>query len=60
MSSSLELAARLSSVVTTQQEVLAAITDLDKVMSLVVERTPDATSGTGAVIELGEAVRRSR
>jgi PAS domain S-box-containing protein len=54
MSSSLELAARLSTVVATQQEVLAAITDLEKVMSLVVERTPDATSGSGAVIELVE------
>lgn len=54
MSTSLELAARLSAVVATQQEVLAAITDLEKVMSLVVERTPDATSGSGAVIELVE------
>jgi PAS domain S-box-containing protein len=54
MSSSVELAARLSAVVATQQEILAAISDLDKVMSLVVERTPDVTNGTGAVIELVE------
>jgi PAS domain S-box-containing protein len=37
--------------VATQQDVLAAITDPDKVMSLVVQRTPDVTNGTGAVIE---------
>jgi PAS domain S-box-containing protein len=51
MASSIELAARLSAVVATQQDVLAAITDPDKVMSLVVQRTPDVTNGTGAVIE---------
>ena len=54
MPSSLELATRLSAVVATQQEVLAAITDLEKVMALVVERTPDVTSGDGAVIEIVE------
>lgn len=54
MPSSLDLATRLSAVVETQQEVLAAITDVDKVMSLVVERTPAVTSGDGAVIELVE------
>lgn len=52
MATSMDLAARLSAVVATQQEVLAAITDLDKVMELVVDRTPDVTSGSGAVIEL--------
>lgn len=52
--STMELAARLSVVVATQQEVLAAITDLEKVMSLVVERTPEATNGSGAVIEVVE------
>lgn len=51
MASSIELAARLSAVVATQQDVLATITDPDKVMSLVVERTPEVTNGTGAVIE---------
>lgn len=54
MSSSIELAARLSAVVATQQQVLDAITDLDKVMSLVVERVPEVTSGSGSVIELVE------
>jgi PAS domain S-box-containing protein len=54
MGSSLELASRLSAVVETQQEVLAAITDLEKVMSIVVDRTPNVTSGDGAVIELVE------
>jgi len=52
MATSIDLAARLSAVVTTQQEVLAAITDLDKVMSLVVDRVPAVTSGNGAVIEV--------
>lgn len=54
MATSLDLAARLAAVVRTQSEVLAAITDLDEVMSLVVERTPDVTSGSGAVIEMLE------
>lgn len=54
MASSIELAGRLSAVVATQQEVLAAISDLDKVMTLVVERTPEATNGDGAVIEVVE------
>ena len=54
MASSIELAARLAAVVATQQEVLAAISDLDKVMTLVVERTPEATNGDGAVIEVVE------
>lgn len=52
MASSLELAARLAAVVRTQQEVLSAITDLDRVMALVVERTPEVTNGAGAVIEI--------
>jgi PAS domain S-box-containing protein len=52
MTTSIDLAARLSAVVTTQQEVLAAITDLDKVMSLVVDRVPEVTSGSGAVLEI--------
>jgi len=52
MASSLELAGRLSAVVQTQHEVLAAITDLEKVMALVVDRTPEVTSGSGAVIEI--------
>jgi PAS domain S-box-containing protein len=51
MASSIELAARLSAVVATQQDVLAAITNPEKVMSLVVDRTPDVTNGSGAVIE---------
>ena len=54
MASTIDLAARLSAVVSTQQEVLAAIHDLDRVMALVVERTPEVTNGTGAVIELLE------
>lgn len=52
MATTLQLAGRLSAVVATQQEVLAAITDLDKVMELVVDRVPEVTSGSGAVIEI--------
>ena len=54
MASSLELAGRLSAVVETQAAVLAAITNLDAVMTLVVERVPSVTSGSGAVIEIVE------
>ena len=54
MPSSIELAARLSAVVATQQEVLAAINDIDRVMELVADRVPEVTSGTGAVIEILE------
>jgi len=54
MPNSLDLAARLAAVVRTQQEVFAAITDIDKVMALVVERVPDVTNGDGSVIEIVE------
>lgn len=54
MASSIELAARLSAVVSTQQEVFAAVHDLDRVMTLIVERTPEVTSSAGAVIEFLE------
>jgi PAS domain S-box-containing protein len=54
MTSSSDLAARLSAVIATQQEVLGAISDLERVMALIVERTPAVTNGTGAVIELVE------
>jgi PAS domain S-box-containing protein len=54
MPSSIELAARLSAVVVIQQDMLAAINDPDRVMQLVVSRTPEVTNGTGAVIEIAE------
>lgn len=54
MPSSIDLAARLADVVRTQQEVLSAITDLERVMRLIVDLTPKVTSGEGAVIELVE------
>ncbi|HMC23828.1 MAG TPA: GAF domain-containing protein [Thermoanaerobaculia bacterium] len=54
MASSIELAARLSSVVALQQDMLSVINDPEKVMQLVVNRTPDVTNGTGAVIEIAE------
>jgi PAS domain S-box-containing protein len=52
MASSIELAARLSSVVSVQQDMLSVVNDPDKVMRLVVDRTPELTNGTGAVIEM--------
>lgn len=54
MPSSIDLAARLADVVRTQQEVLAAITDLEEVMKKIVTLTPRVTNGDGAVIELVE------
>jgi len=54
MTSSSELAARLSAVIATQQEVLGAISDLERVMAVIVDQTPAVTNGTGAVIELVE------
>lgn len=54
MPSSIELAARLSAVVSVQQDILSAINDPEKVMELVVTRTPELTNGTGAVVEIAE------
>jgi len=54
MASSIELAARLSGVVSVQQDMLSVINDPEKVMQLVVSRTPELTNGTGAVIEIAE------
>ena len=52
MASSLDLAGRLAGVVAVQQEILTAVSDLDRVLQLVVDRTPELTGGTGAVVEL--------
>lgn len=52
MPSSLDLAGRLAGVVTVQQEILAAVTDIDTVLKVVVTRCPELTGGTGAVVEL--------
>src|SRR5947208_2700900 len=54
MATSIELAARLAAVVAVQQDILAAINDPEKVMQLIVTRTPETTNGSGAVIELVE------
>ena len=54
MPSTSELAGRLAGVVDTQQAVLASVTDIDEVMSLVVEKVPEVTGGSGAVIEMVE------
>lgn len=54
MASTSELAARLSAVVAMQQEMLSAINDPERVMQLVVNRTPEVTDSDGAVIELVE------
>jgi PAS domain S-box-containing protein len=52
MPSSMELAARLSAVVAAQQEILSAITDLGRVLDVIVRTTPEVTAGSGAVVEL--------
>ena len=52
MTSSLDLAERLSAVVKAQQEILTSITDLEQVLQLIVKRSAELTGGTGSVIEL--------
>ena len=52
MASSIELAARLSSFVSIQQDILSAINNPERVMEVVVTRTAELTSGSGAAIEL--------
>jgi PAS domain S-box-containing protein len=52
MASPVEVASRLSAVIELQQQILSAVTDPETVMKLVVESTPEATSGTGASIGL--------
>lgn len=52
MTSSLDLAERLSAVVKVQQEILTSITDLEQVLQLIVKRSAELTGGTGSVIEL--------
>src|SRR5262249_37042004 len=56
MASSIELAARLSGVVSVQQDVLSAINDPDKVVQVIVARTPDLTNGTAATLEMAGRV----
>jgi len=50
----MELAARLSGVVSAQQEMLSVLNDPQQVMQLAVNRTPDVTNSAGAVVELAE------
>jgi PAS domain S-box-containing protein len=53
MSSASELAARLASVVSAQQEILSALgSDVDTVLEVIVRTAPEITGGSGAVIEL--------
>jgi PAS domain S-box-containing protein len=52
MPSSLDLAGRLAGVVAVQQEILNCVTDVDRVLQLVVERTAELTEASGAAIEL--------
>jgi PAS domain S-box-containing protein len=54
MPSSIDLAARLSAVVAAQQDILSAITDVDKALAVVVRSTPDMTGASGAVVEVVE------
>jgi PAS domain S-box-containing protein len=51
MSSASELAARLASVVSAQQEILSALTDIDRVLEVIVRTAPEITGGSGAVVE---------
>jgi PAS domain S-box-containing protein len=52
MPSSVELAARLSGVVSVQQDILAVINDPERVMEVVTARTPDLIGASGAVIQM--------
>lgn len=52
MPSSLDLAGRLAGVVAVQQEILRAVSELDRVLQLVVDRSAEMTGGTGAVVEI--------
>lgn len=52
MPSSIDLAARLSSVVALQQEVLAASSDVDRVTSMIIAHAAELTSADGAAFEL--------
>src|SRR5205809_586533 len=56
MASSIELAARLSGVVSVQQDVLGVINDPEKVVKVIVSRTPDLTNGTSATLEMAGRV----
>ncbi|HUP47941.1 MAG TPA: PAS domain S-box protein [Thermoanaerobaculia bacterium] len=51
MPSTIDLAERFANIISLQQQILAAATDPDRVMKLVVDKTPGVTSGAGAVIE---------
>lgn len=52
MPSTSDLASRLAAVVAAQQEILAAVNDADRVMQVIVEKAPEITGGSGAVLEL--------
>ena len=54
MASTIELAARLSAVVSAQQAMLSVINNPESVMQVAVQRTPEVTNGMGAVVELVE------
>jgi PAS domain S-box-containing protein len=56
MASSIELAARLSGVVSVQQDVLAVINDPQRVVQVIVARTPELTNGTKATVEMAGRV----
>ena len=52
MPSSLDVANRLAGVVSAQQAILDAITDLDRVLQVIADRTAELTGGKGALVEL--------
>ena len=51
MPSTLDLADKFAAIIDLQQHILAAATSPDRVMQLMVEKTPGVTGGRGAVIE---------
>jgi PAS domain S-box-containing protein len=52
MPSSLDVANRLAGVVAAQQQILDAITEPDRLLQLIADRTAELTEGKGALIEL--------
>jgi PAS domain S-box-containing protein len=52
MTSSADVAARLSSIVELQREILGVVADPERINALIVSRAPEITSAHGAIIEL--------
>ena len=52
MGTTLDLAQRLATVVSIQQEILSAVTDLQRVLDAIAARAPECTGGEGASVEI--------